>query len=169
MFGTLKKFVPNNPNIKIPLDKEHFPYALDEEDMFKLLKVQQDTLKRHEKAEPEDFGEAIRIPSQYYQWYYLTKIKALNEPKINVGLFKNVMFGKSTIYRPDHYYKELAFEAVSPDDLHKDKVLEYNQFVSDPVGGDILADLPNYSAKYFNEINVTKDRMELLSNKYIIY
>jgi hypothetical protein len=165
MFGTVKKFVPDNPNIKVPFDKEHFPYALDEEDMFKLQKIKQDTFKRHEKSEPEDFGDAIKIPSQYYQWYYITRVKAFNEPKINVSLFKNMMYGHTTIYRPDHHYKELAFEATSPDDLYKDKILENNEYVTDPLGGDLNVDLPNYAAKYFNQVNVTADRMELLSEE----
>jgi hypothetical protein len=163
MFGTKKRFVPDNPNIKLPLDKEHFPYALDEEDMFKLSNIQQESYKRDEKSEPEDFGDAIRIPSQYYQWYYLTRVKAMNEPQMNPGYFKNMMFGHSTIYRPEHSIKELAFEATSPNQLYKDKIVENNEYSNDPFSGDIESDLPPYASKYLNPVNVTTERLELLS------
>ena len=162
MFGTKMKFVPDNPNIKLPLDKEHFPYALDEEDMFKLSNTKQDSFKRDEMSEPEDFGDAIRIPSKYYQWYYFTRVKAMNETRMNPGLFKNMTFGHTTIYRPEHNIKELAFEAMSPDQLYKDKIVENNEYSYDPLGGDINSDLPPYAMKYLNPINITADKMDLL-------
>jgi hypothetical protein len=158
--------VPDNPNIKIPLDKEHFPYALDEEDMFKLHTIQEEKYKRHELSEPEDFGDAIKIPLKYYAWYYATKVKALNEPKLNPAL-KNMTYGHTTIYRPDRQSEELAFEALSPDQLYKDKIMEKNEYVIDPVFGDINPDLPKYALKFLNPINITEEGFKNLRKYYI--
>ena len=163
MFGTKKTFVPDNPNFKVPLDKDHFPYALDEEDMFKLDNTREEPYKRIEKAEPEDFGDAIRIPSKYFAWYYFTRVKALNEPQKDPGPFKNMMFGHSTIYRPDRTIKELAFEATTPDQLYKDKIMEDNEYSFDPLCGDINSDLPPYAVKFLNQINITEEKLDLLS------
>jgi hypothetical protein len=150
------------------LDKEHFPYAFDEEDMYKLNNLEQTNYKRNEMAEPEDFGDAIKIPSQYFEWYYITRIKAMNQSSIYPGFFKNMMSGHLSIYRPDHSIKEVAFEATSPDNLFKDKIIEDNQYFTEPLTGDIISELPAYSEKYLREINITEDKMELLSNIYII-
>lgn len=145
------------------MDKEHYPYALDEEDMSRLNKIEQTTYKRHDKAEPEDFGDAIKIPAHYFIWHKITKIKAMSEPTIYPGFFKNMMYGHTTIYRPDHSIKEVAFEATSPDQLYKDKIVENNEYFSDPITGDLVSDLPPYAEKYMRDINITEDKMELLS------
>jgi hypothetical protein len=49
MFGTKREWTITDVNVKIPIDKKHYPYAPDEEHIGQLVKW--------EKAEPKRWGK----------------------------------------------------------------------------------------------------------------
>jgi hypothetical protein len=171
LYGSLRKIVPSNINVKYPVQQEHFPFAPDEEDMNKLQRFEGAKPKRFEKMQPEDDGEAIHLPEwSYRHWYYTNGSMAMDPYLEKNEIFKNFYLrGLQTIYKPESIHKKVAFEPRDLDEDIKGKIVEKNPYSDNPLTGDLDSELPLYAESYQSEVNVTKERVELLSKNYFLF
>jgi hypothetical protein len=164
IYGTKRNFVPADTHYKVPLDKEHYPYALDDEDFGKLVDEELVVPKRSALTEPEA-GTYPNKGSMIDYFYPFTNVLTGQTATYNsyFELFKDQMNSHSTIYRPEHENKRLAFQALNPEQLRNDKVVMDNIFESNPLTADLVPDVPEYLSSLTEDINVTEDRLKEFS------
>ncbi len=168
LFGTKMSYLPKNIDIKFPVDVDHYPYLPEEEDMHKLRSLSTEKFKRLEKIEPEDDGKLIKVGLEAY-FGYLEK-GHIEHRTYNYydEMYKSfAMKGSNTIYSPEKIRKRVAFEARDFDEMYKDMSAEKNEYESNPLYADAQSGLPDYAINFDREVNLTEDRIDLLSNRFI--
>lgn len=114
--------------------------------------------------EPEDDGKFIQIPLMFHKIYPWTGVMTQMKYRHDHEIYKSYMVkGGLTIWRPEHVRKKLAFEADEPDQLYKGQIIEKNLYLDEPGFADVKTDLPLYAELYTQLVNVTEDRLKLLS------
>jgi hypothetical protein len=170
LFAPSFKGVVPDPEFKIPLDKEHYPYAIDEEDYHKLLDRSEEKFKRLDMYESEDLGDEITLRPEQYQ--HLLKTGLPFPPikdDLTAAIFRFGGKGHATIWRPEHEIKKSAFEPTSPNQVQKGTYYEPNEYDFDPLYADLEADLPPWAYYMRQSINITKERLDLLSISFIYF
>jgi len=169
-WNTKKHGVITNPEIKIPLTFEHYPYAPDEFNINELNNFECWTPDRIKKTinenedldyvgDNEDFlREHLNIPLKPNRIDY--------DPYLEVCKISN---GFSTTYKPDYTRKLDNWEAKTPEDEIADKVVFTNEYLEDPANADMELNLPPYIDQMKNVLNITNERLELFSKKFIFF
>jgi hypothetical protein len=167
LYGTKVKYDNDNVSIKIPTPQEHYPFALETHDIRTNFKWRDISSKREELSQPEDDGETIFIEQDAFKQYLETgRLITGKEPEYLYDIYKSrALDGEQTIYVPDSTYKPINFQATKLENMQKDgSHIEDNEFEENPVRGEIIADIPKYALNYANPINITDERIDLLSN-----
>jgi hypothetical protein len=167
LFGSKTKYVPSNLSIKFPLPQEHYPYAPDEHDLNKLQEFATESNRRFDMTQPEDDGETIFIPHDAHMDYKFNNEKFF-KPRYfqEFEMFKGfLMNGDQTIYKPDTTVKRVAFEPKKIEHSINNKFIEENEFAKDPLTAQVNPDLPLYTKMFEHNVNVTKERIDVLSKK----
>ncbi len=165
LFGNKVEYALADLDVKMPTLQKHYPFAPDEHDMRKLSKVTTTVNKRLKLAEPEDDGETIYIPKDAWVDYPFTKAYIKDYYPQEFEIFKSPYIdGDQTIYKPESDKKLIAFQPTKLENVLKgDSYVEENEYAREPITGDIIPDVPEYAKDYQNPINITEDRVKLLS------
>lgn len=151
---------------KISNVQKHHPYELEGGDIRKSWKFEAINYNRFNKSMPEDDGESLYLHQDAWIRYPIDKtIKVPDYVPDVFDFFKSrVLNGFNTIWVPNKYVALDNFEADSKENVlpNGNHILK-NEYIENSDLGDVLPDLPSYAETYTNPINLTSERIDLLS------
>ena len=167
-WNTKRTPVITNPEIKVPLTHEHYPYAPDETDVAMLNDFEVWTPDRIKKTINEN--ERMDYVGDNYDFLRNHLNVPLKQNRIDYDPFLEVCklsCGFKTTYKPDYSRKFDNWESKRPEDEIADSVIIKNEYLDDPLHADDMENtLPPYMDQMKNVLNITPDRIELFSNYF---
>jgi hypothetical protein len=109
-------------------------------------------------------NEMIDYFEPFYSFPLLRRgrIPSLDQPY--AVLMREHMWESHNIYRPSRQYKLITFDATKPEDIREDELVIENEYLfQDPKSIDAFRDLPEWSEQLKAPVNVTQERLQLLS------
>jgi hypothetical protein len=77
---------------------------------------------------------------------------------------RECMWESNTIYRPSHEFKLKTFNINKPDMVREDELVIENEYLTkDPTQVDRKNDLPEWGVQLASMVNVTPERLQLVS------
>jgi hypothetical protein len=169
LFGTSLKYQSSDMSMKIPMPQSHYPFAIESWDITRNIKWQDVSSKRLMLSQPEDDGDTVFISPEAFKDYVSTGNLAPKEEKdLGFEIYKNrALNTDQTIYVPDSTIEPVNFQANELENLQKDgSYFEDNEYSKNPYRAEIIPDLPGYAWNFVNPLNVTDERIDLLSNYF---
>jgi hypothetical protein len=166
LFGSDKKYTITALEIKSPLDKEHFPWVIDGDHHKKLVSVKETTPERwtYQMGKYTNYYDAtfedLFAPSRGIPMASHVRLPQY-QPLLVLG--REFIRENYTIFRPSRLYKKSTFSAKRPEDIRDDKFVIKNEYHIDPLTADSKNDLPEWSSELHRLVNITKDRLDLVS------
>lgn len=168
-FDPVVKYVPRELTIKFPINKEKFPYAYDTEHIQMVgLNLKEDEFKRINLRNPEPGTIKTLNYKGFFYWFKQTTFDHEFHFRPHYNLFKDTLYGDLSIIQPDKSLKLLAHDVKKPYDYKEGRIIENNQYQSNPVEADIVPELPPYFDHFTQFVNHTEDNINILCKQIIL-
>ncbi len=162
LFDPVVRYAPKNISLKFPVQKEKFEFAYDSEHHQMVdNNVEQDEFKRIAlRQAPKGTIKTLK-PQGLFYWFKQTAFDDEFRYHEYLTLFKDTLQGDLSIITPDQTKKLLLHDIKEPHQYKEGRIIEPNQYASNPFEADIIPELPPYFALFNRFVNMTDENVPL--------
>jgi hypothetical protein len=154
---------------KMAIDRDHYPYIPDGDHLKLLETIEEISPERWEYRVDKGIkhidktGDLINFFEPFYTYKAYREEEGTYVPF--AVLMREFMWEGLNIYRPSREYKLLTFNITKPEQIRNDDLVLENEYLKkDPSRVDIFNDVPEWGYQLYRPIEITPERLDLISN-----